>query len=170
MNNFIIFDRDGTLIDFEHYLIDPKLIRIDENTIHGLKILLEYGFKFGIISNQSVIGRGVATSEQVDLVNNRILEQFKTFGIDFAFVYYCPHHPIEQCICRKPKTALGEQAISEYQINTEKSYMIGDMDSDMEFGNSLNLNTIKIHNKNSKIAKFTAINILGAAEWIIGNK
>jgi len=170
MNDFIIFDRDGTLIEFEHYLIDPKLIKINEKTICGLEILSKDGFRFGIISNQSVIGRGFATTAQVDLVNKRILEQFNTFGINFEFVYYCPHNPIEQCSCRKPGTALGEQAISKYQISAEKSYMIGDMDSDIQFGNSLNLTTIKIHNDNSDIARFTAKDILIAAEWIVGNK
>ena len=170
MNNFIIFDRDGTLIDFEHYLIDPKLVRINNNTILGLKVLLKSGFKFGVISNQSVIGRGLASAEQVDLVNDRMLELFNRVNIYFDFVYCCPHGPNEQCRCRKPGTALGEQAIREYQINTEKSYMIGDMDSDIEFGNSLHLKTIKIHNEKSTMANFTAVNILSAAEWIIGNK
>ena len=170
MNNFIIFDRDGTLIEFEHYLIDPKLIKINKNTIRGLEVLITGGFKFGIISNQSIIGRGIASVEQVDIINNKMLEQFHSFGINFEFVYYCPHNPIELCSCRKPSTVLGEQAISKYQIDAGKSYMIGDMDTDIEFGNSLNLTTIKIHNKNSDIAKFTATDILSAAEWIIGNK
>jgi hypothetical protein len=48
--------------------------------------------------------------------------------------------------------------------------MIGDMDSDIEFGNSLNLTTIKINTDNSDIANFAAIDILSAAEWIIGKK
>lgn len=167
MNNFIIFDRDGTLIEFEHYLIDPELLKINESTIRGLKVLSANGFKFGVISNQSIIGRGVASIEQVDLVNDKMLEQFNTFGIYFEFVYYCPHNPINACTCRKPSNALGVRALSEYQINVEKSYMIGDMDSDIEFGNSLNLTTIKIHADKSDIAEFTAKDILSAAEWIM---
>jgi D-glycero-D-manno-heptose 1,7-bisphosphate phosphatase len=170
MNDFIIFDRDGTLIEFENYLIDPKLIKIKKNTIRGLEVLKTNDFKFGVISNQSIIGRGLASTEQVDLVNNKMLEQFTTFGINFEFIYYCPHSPINNCDCRKPGTALGVRAISEYRINVEKSYMIGDMDSDIEFGNSLNLTTIKINTDNSDIANFAAMDILSAAEWIIGKK
>jgi D-glycero-D-manno-heptose 1,7-bisphosphate phosphatase len=170
MNNFIIFDRDGTLIEFEYYLIDPALVKINESTIRGLKVLSANGFKFGVVSNQSIIGRGVASIEQVDLVNNKMLEQFNTFGINFEFIYYCPHNPIDVCSCRKPGTALGVRALSEHQINVEKSYMIGDMDSDIEFGNSLNLTTIKIHTNKSDIAEFTAKDILSAAKWIIGKK
>ena len=168
MNNFIIFDRDGTLIEFEHYLIDPELVKINESTIRGLKVLSANGFKFGIVSNQSIIGRGFASIEQVNLVNKKMLDQFDTFGINFEFVYYCPHNPTDACSCRKPSTALGMRALSEYQINVEKSYMIGDMDSDIKFGKSLNLTTIKIHAVKSDIAEFTARDILSAAEWIIG--
>jgi histidinol-phosphate phosphatase family protein len=170
MNNFIIFDRDGTLIEFEHYLIDPALVKINESTIRGLKVLSANGFKFGIVSNQSIIGRGVASIEQVDLVNNKMLGQFNDFEINFEFIYYCPHNPIDVCSCRKPGTALGLRAISEHKINVENSYMIGDMDSDIEFGNSLNFTTIKIHANKSDIAEFTAKDILIAAEWIVGKK
>ena len=170
MNDFIIFDRDGTLIEFEHYLIDPKLIKIKKNTIRGLEVLKTNDFKFGVISNQSIIGRGLASTEQVNLVNNKMLEQFTNFGINFEFIYYCPHNPIDICSCRKPATALGVRALNEHQINVKKSYMIGDMDSDIEFGNSLNLTTIKIHADKSDIADFTAKDILSAAEWIIGKK
>jgi D-glycero-D-manno-heptose 1,7-bisphosphate phosphatase len=170
MNDFIIFDRDGTLIEFEHYLIDPKLIKIKKNTIRGLEVLKTNDFKFGVISNQSIIGRGLASTEQVNLVNNKMLEQFTNFGINFEFIYYCPHNPIDICSCRKPGTALGVRALNEHQINVKKSYMIGDMDSDIEFGNSLNLTTIKIHADKSDIADFTAKDILSAAEWIIGKK
>jgi histidinol-phosphate phosphatase family protein len=170
MNNFIVFDRDGTLIEFEHYLIDPALVKINESTIRGLKVLSANGFKFGIVSNQSIIGRGVASIEQVDLVNNKMLGQFNDFEINFEFIYYCPHNPIDVCSCRKPGTALGLRAIREHKINVENSYMIGDMDSDIEFGNSLNLTTIKIHANKSDIAEFTAKDILSAAEWIVGKK
>jgi histidinol-phosphate phosphatase family protein len=170
MNDFIIFDRDGTLIEFEHYLIDPKLIKIKKNTIRGLEVLKTNDFKFGVISNQSIIGRGLASTEQVNLVNNKMLEQFTNFGINFEFIYYCPHNPIDICSCRKPGTALGVRALNEHQFNVKKSYMIGDMDSDIEFGNSLNLTTIKIHADKSDIADFTAKDILSAAEWIIGKK
>lgn len=170
MNNFIIFDRDGTLIGYEHYLIDPKLIRISQNTILGLKILNSCGYNFGIITNQSVIGRGIASTEQVEAVNKEMLEQFKSSGIVFDFVYYCPHDPNNMCGCRKPEIILGLRAINEYQINVEKSYMIGDMDTDIKFGTSLKLSTIKISDRTSDIADFTSKDLLDAARWIAGQK
>jgi D-glycero-D-manno-heptose 1,7-bisphosphate phosphatase len=169
MADFIIFDRDGTLIEFQHYLVDPELIKIHDETISGLHALRMSEFRFGIISNQSIVGRGIASVTQVNSVNNEMLKKFASFGIEFEFLYFCPHAPYDSCNCRKPKIALGLKAIREYQINVKNSYMIGDMDLDIVFGNSLGLNTIKISSDYSNIADFTAQDILKAALWIIGD-
>lgn len=169
MNNYVIFDRDGTLIELEHYLVQPERIRISNLTIRGLQRLSRKGYKFGVISNQSLIGRGIASREQVDLVNNEMLNQFNSEGINFDFMVYCPHSPIDLCACRKPKKFLGEKAISEYSINVHSSYMIGDMDSDIEFGIALQLTTIKISSLFSNLANFTAENIYEASNKILSN-
>ncbi len=170
MNNFIIFDRDGTLIDLKPYLANASDLNIQNYTVNGLRLLSEYGYRFGVISNQSVIGRGLATVEQVDLVNNHLMKQFNSYGIFFDFVYYCPHSPLDICGCRKPKIALGLNAINNHRINVKKSYMIGDMETDIQFGNSLKLTTVKIGINKSDIANFTAQNIFDAAKWIVAQQ
>ena len=57
---FVIFDRDGTLIEHIHYLVDPNLVKFKKDIVPSLISLKNTGFKFGIITNQSVIGRGLA--------------------------------------------------------------------------------------------------------------
>ena len=170
MGNYILFDRDGTLIEFEHYLIHPERVIINHHTILGLHVLNKAGYRFGIISNQSLIGRGVASKEQVELVNKEMLAQFNSNGISFDFVLYCPHSPLDLCACRKPKISLGLKAVGEYGINVRGSYMIGDMDSDIEFGAALHLNTIKISSNFSSTANFTAKNLYEASNIILSNK
>ena len=48
--------------------------------------------------------------------------------------------------------------------------MIGDMDSDIEFGIALNLRTIKLSVDNTSKAQFTTQNVLSAADWILKPK
>jgi D-glycero-D-manno-heptose 1,7-bisphosphate phosphatase len=170
VDNFIIFDRDGTLIEFEHYLIQPNRVVINDYTFCGLQSLIENGYRLGVISNQSIIGRGIASKEQVELVNNEMLLQFKAQGINFDFILYCPHSPVDLCECRKPKISLGLKAIKEYNINVGGSYMIGDMESDIEFGVALRLTTVKISSQFSTTASFTAENVLDASNWILDNR
>ena len=71
---FVIFDRDGTLINHVHHLVDPELVQPKNDLSQALQLLQSYDFKLGIISNQSVIGRGLATNLDVDSVNSKIIE------------------------------------------------------------------------------------------------
>jgi hypothetical protein len=48
--------------------------------------------------------------------------------------------------------------------------MIGDMDSDIEFGAALHLTTIKISSNFSSAANFTAENLYEASNIILSNK
>jgi HAD superfamily hydrolase (TIGR01662 family) len=77
LSPYIIFDRDGTLIEHVHHLIDPNLVRLKPRLVIGLQLLKEHGFNFGIISNQSVINRGYATKEVVNQVNEKMQELLK---------------------------------------------------------------------------------------------
>ena len=113
---YVLFDRDGTLIKFEHYLIDPNMVELAEGIVQGLQLLKEYGFLFGVITNQSVIGRGLASIEMVSDVNERVISLFAEHDIEFQFVLLCPHRPEDFCDCRKPAPGLGKIAIQEHNL------------------------------------------------------
>jgi HAD superfamily hydrolase (TIGR01662 family) len=141
---YIVLDRDGTLIQLVPYLKDPELVDFVPEIANVLATLKELGFRFGIISNQSVIGRGKANLQEVKNVNRKITDFFEKIDVHFDFFLFCPHTPEDFCLCRKPNTLLGETAIKEYSIDPGKSFMIGDAISDMEFGNRLGLTSILI--------------------------
>ena len=102
---FVIFDRDGTLINLVHHLVHPELVQPKNDLGPALQLLQNNDFKFGIISNQSVIGRGLATNLEIESVNSKIMEFLKPLGIVIDFVYFCPHLPDDGCSCRKPFNA-----------------------------------------------------------------
>ncbi len=99
-------------------------------------------------------------------------------------IFYCPHHPNavipeykSECDCRKPKPGLLKKAESKYNINLSCSFIIGDMDRDIETGKSLNMTTILVLtgkgketraalNKNGLVPDYIAENLLDAAEYI----
>ena len=80
---FVIFDRDGTVIDHVHHLRDPNSVKVKGDLVESLERLQAVGFRFGLITNQSIIGRGIATHEQVTRVNNVIFQQLSKEGIYF---------------------------------------------------------------------------------------
>ena len=89
-------------------------------------------------------------------------DEFKKKGINILEVYHCPHSPEEDCECRKPKIGMITQANNDFDINLEKSWLIGDKISDIQTALNANIrNTILIkssYNKteDEKIASITA--------------
>ena len=166
---YVIFDRDGTIIKFIHYLFDPNLVELSENSIPGLLALKLEGFIFGIISNQSIINRGLATVAQVESVNSRVEELLKLSGISCEFFLYCPHTPEDLCSCRKPEPKLGLVAIKEFEIDPSASFMVGDQPSDVIFGHAIGCRSIQVGDSVNKSQEddFIAADIVSAAEWII---
>jgi len=166
---YVLFDRDGTLIEFEHYLIDPSKVKIAEGVVKGLLLLKEHGFSFGIITNQSVVGRGLASSEEVKAVNLKVLSLIGVYEIEFQFVLFCPHIPEDLCDCRKPAPGLGKLAIAEHNLAPDLSYMIGDQPSDVEFGHAIGCTSILLGDEiDSRCsADYFAKSVIEAAEWIL---
>ena len=170
-NPFVIFDRDGTLIRHVHHLSNPNGVELTSNLVPGLLLLKNNGFKFGIVTNQSVINRGLATIQEVESVNSKVVNLLRVSGLRFEFVLYCPHLPEELCSCRKPQPDLGLAAIQKHKIDKNKSFMVGDQLSDVIFGHALGLKSIQVGGtlKKSDVADFMANDILSAATWIISN-
>ena len=100
---FVIFDRDGTLIEYVHYLVDPNLVKFKEDIIQSFISLQKNGFKFGVITNQSVIGRGLADYQTVNKIDNKIIEYLELHEILITFILICPHGPNDNCDCRNLK-------------------------------------------------------------------
>lgn len=171
-NKYIIFDRDGTLIRHVPYLTKVSDIDYLPGVIEGLLKLKSSEYRFGIITNQSLIGRKIANSSDVDNINSHIIRYLSFRGIDIDFTYVCPHVPDQECSCRKPKIGLGLKAFENFAINPKYSYMIGDALSDIQFGINLGLQTVQVNPLNYIHSKagFVTDNMVLAADWILKNE
>lgn len=168
-DKFVIFDRDGTLIDHVHHLVDLNQVKIKSEATKSLNNLKNFGFKFGVITNQSVIGRGLASLNQIEEINLHISNFFLNHNIAFEFFWMCPHVPEENCVCRKPNIALGKKAISIFKLVPEENYFVGDQETDMQFSKNLGFVPVQISgiSKKSKIAAHYSNSLFDAVDWII---
>jgi len=134
MNKAVFLDRDGTVIVHVHYLRDPEQVAIVPDGADALRRLQERGYLLVIVSNQSLVGRGYGTLEDVEAVNGRMGELLATDGVTLAGVKYCPHHPDANCPNRKPNPGMLLEAAKELDIDLARSAMIGDNLLDVEAG------------------------------------
>ena len=171
VEKYVVFDRDGTLIEHVHHLVNLNQVKVKSDAFNALFKLKECGFKLGIITNQSVIGRGLASLEQIKEINNFISNLFKINDIIFEFILICPHTFENKCQCRKPKIALGKLAIDQFGLLPERSYYVGDQQSDVQFGKNLGCTPVQIRGnaKKSKIASYYSNSLMDAVTWIIND-
>jgi histidinol-phosphate phosphatase family protein len=139
--NAIFLDRDGTLNKDSGYVYKIKDFEILPGVIEGLKMLQD-DFIFIIITNQSGIGRGYYTVDDFHAFNNLLVKTLANEGIEIKKTYFCPHLKEVQCDCRKPNTKYIKQAVSEFNIDIKKSWMIGDHPSDVNLGTNAGCSTV----------------------------
>ena len=109
-NRALFIDRDGTINKDCPYCFKPEDLVLYQDTLDMMREYQGRGYLIIIITNQSGIGRKYFTVEQMNRFNNAMLLELRKNGVLVNAIYYCSHLPEEGCNCRKPKTAMIEQA------------------------------------------------------------
>ena len=150
MNKAIFLDRDGTINIEKDYIYKCEDLVFEEGSVEALKTFKNLGYILIVVSNQSGIARGYFTEEDLKAFNNNMNEKLKEKSVEITEFYCCPHHPDglaeykKVCDCRKPNNKMLEDAIKKYNIDREKSYMIGDKVSDIGAGLKSKLKTVLV--------------------------
>ena len=134
-------DRDGTIIEDEGYLADASRVRLVPGAIEALRTFRDRGMLLVVVSNQSGIPRGLITAQQHAEVDARVKALLAGEGVPLDAAYYCPHLPEGDCVCRKPKPGMIEQAAREHAIDVARSIMVGDKMSDVAAGHAAGCTT-----------------------------
>jgi D-glycero-D-manno-heptose 1,7-bisphosphate phosphatase len=127
----IFLDRDNTLIKDDGYIHEPEKVELLRGVPEGLKLLREKGYLLIVVSNQSGIGRGYFQEKDFHAVNERLQELLKPYDVQIDDFFFCPHHPDDNCNCRKPKTGMVEKAVKKWNIDVSKSFVVGDKEIDV---------------------------------------
>ena len=167
----VILDRDGTLVFDRGYMDDPALLEFEPCAADALRWWHEYGYRLVVITNQSGVGRGYFSRERAEEMNVRLHAMVEALGFRLERIYYCPHRPDAGCDCRKPALGLLRQAASELRFDPRRAVVIGDKESDIEFGQCAGAKTILIAQDSSTLAKraqpdLVTSNLLDAARAV----
>ena len=173
-------DRDGTLNIDPGYLSHPDQMSLYPGVAQALRLLKNAGFHLVVVSNQSGIGRGLITPNGLSAIHTRMNEILWTEAqvrIDeFAI---CPHHPDQNCECRKPRPTLLIEAAIRLQVELSQTIMIGDKRTDVEAGlragcrytiqvlTGAGLDERKQFNPLFEDAHFLANDLAVAARWVL---
>jgi len=133
MRPAVFMDRDGVLVEnVEDYIRRWEQVEFYDQAFRAVKRLHDSPYEMVVISNQSLVGRGIMALEDVLTLNRQILDVFESQGVQFEGAYICPHAPEDDCDCRKPKPGMVLRAAREHDLDLGSSYFVGDALTDME--------------------------------------
>jgi D-glycero-D-manno-heptose 1,7-bisphosphate phosphatase len=131
----VFLDRDGVIIENRaNYVRRWEDVVVYPQAMAALAALREAGWPVVIVTNQSMVGRGLVPLAAAVAINRRLVEVIAEGGGQIAGVYMCPHAPEEGCRCRKPAPGLLLKAAEELGLDLAGSAMIGDALSDLAAG------------------------------------
>lgn len=141
----LFLDRDGVIIkNRPEYVRSWSDVSIYPQALQALARISRTPFKVIIITNQSVVGRGLLSLAAAQAINQRLVSEIERAGGRIDGVFMCPHAPEDNCTCRKPLPGLINLAARELAVDLKISILIGDALSDLEAGQAAGIPQIAL--------------------------
>lgn len=134
MPQAVFLDRDGTLIENRHYLASPEGVAVLPGVREALARAREAGSKLFLFTNQSGVGRGYFTLDDVKAVNRQMIEVLGLGEDLFTGICIAPERPDEPPVYRKPSPRFIHEMLAEHGLAADAAWMVGDSPADWEAG------------------------------------
>lgn len=183
LKKIVFLDRDGVINrDSPNYIKNWGEFEFIPGSPKAIKCLTEEGFTVIVITNQSMINRGIASRETLEHTHGMMQSSITAQGGKIRDIFFCPHRPEEGCHCRKPEPGMLYQARDRYGIDLGAAYMVGDSAKDIQCAKNAGCGcAVLVRTGNGLMAEkvlaekdifpdHIAENLHEAAEWIIRRK
>ena len=144
----VFLDRDGTINFDAGYINHIDSFQIYPFAAEAIRLLNLHNFLVVIITNQSGIGRGFFDVDTLNLLHEKMYHELAVQGAKIDGLYFCPHDTSSKderykvdCDCRKPKAGMLITAMNDLPIDKNKLFFIGDKESDITAGKTVNAKT-----------------------------
>lgn len=163
----VFLDRDGTLNPDPGYIKSPDQFELFPGVSEALARLKRVGARLIVVTNQSGIARGFLSREDLDAVHMKLKRLLDRTGVTLDAIYFCPHHPDDGCECRKPNRGMIDQAVREWGVNLDRSYLIGDHLRDIELAKRVGARSILVTTGVVSMEEAERLKVSGPApDWI----
>jgi len=129
---FILIDRDGVINEQRSgYVKSLAEFVVTDEALRALVMLRRAGFRVVVLTNQSPVARGIIDEEQLKEIHKALFQRVEEAGARIDRIYFCPHKPEDDCVCRKPKPGLFIKSKQDLGINLEETFYVGDEETDI---------------------------------------
>ena len=134
MRKALFLDRDGVLIEDRHYLRDPNQVCLIPGVKEALADAIRLGALLFLLTNQSGVGRGSLSMEDVHACNQRMLELLNLPEPGLTAIKIAPEKPEQPQLYRKPSPRFILEMIAVHRLEPKGCFMIGDRETDIRAG------------------------------------
>ncbi|HYA48204.1 MAG TPA: HAD family hydrolase [Burkholderiales bacterium] len=184
----VFLDRDGTLSRDVGYPADWSQVHIYPFSFEAVRRIRRAGLAPVVITNQSGVGRGFFSEDELGELHKRFLAAFEDQGAPFDGIYHCPHYSQAagegreaDCACAKPNPALAVRAAAELGLELSGSYMVGDKPCDILLGLAIGAVPVLVLTGYGRLSladlrsrgvhpAYVADDLAAAAAWIAGRE
>jgi D-glycero-alpha-D-manno-heptose 1-phosphate guanylyltransferase len=159
----LFLDRDGVINTHrpDDYVKNETEFEWIAGSKEAIRDLSQIVGRVLVVTNQQGIGKGMMTEYDLDKINWKMQTELEAIGGRIDRVYYCPHLAAINPKCRKPDIGMAEEAQQDFpEISFSKSIMIGDSDSDIEFGCRLGMFTVRVSGASTSKGEMLRVNCL----------
>jgi D-glycero-D-manno-heptose 1,7-bisphosphate phosphatase len=164
----VFLDRDGTMNvrPPEHkYVTAPREFVWLAGAREGIARLAHAGYAIAVVSNQRGFAGGFVTSTLLEEIEHRIQLDLSHYGCAVDAFRYCFHGADDGCACRKPKPGMILALAEELDLDLSRSWMIGDMDSDVLAGQAAGCRTVLLGTPSTTVSPDLVAPSLEDAGW-----
>lgn len=151
-----ILDRDGVINrDSADYICSAQQWEPIEGSLEAMARLTQAGYRVAIATNQSGIGRGYFTRNDLLAMHDKLYQQLATLGGRVDGIFFCPHTPKDDCHCRKPRTGLFEQIQHHWNMDLSGVPVYGDSLRDMQAAHATGARPVLVRTGHGSVTEHT---------------
>ncbi|HEY3268953.1 MAG TPA: HAD-IIIA family hydrolase [Armatimonadota bacterium] len=142
----IFLDRDGVLNSETRgaFVRTPEEFQWLPGAREGVAELCQAGWPVVLITNQSGIGRGLYTPDDLNAIHAKMEGDLAAYGAKLAAIYACPHVDSDACLCRKPLPGMLYQAAADLDLDLPRSTFVGDAQRDAQAGRAAGCRVVAV--------------------------
>jgi D-glycero-D-manno-heptose 1,7-bisphosphate phosphatase len=145
----IILDRDGVInYDSENYIRSPEDWIPIPGSLEAIARLTKANYYVVVATNQAGVGRGYYDESVLQKIHEKMQKAVTAAGGKIDGIFFCPHHPDDQCACRKPKPGLLFEIARQLKVELTGVPLVGDSLRDIQAAQAVGCDPILVKTGN----------------------
>ncbi len=136
--DLVLLDRDGVINQSPGpgYILSPSALILTKGAGEAIARLNQAQIKVAVITNQSIVGQGGLSREDLDRIHTRLQELLGQHKAHVDKFYICTDPPTSPTHRRKPNPGMLAEALADFHSLAENTPFIGDSLTDIQAARS----------------------------------